>query len=127
MAESVARIFIVAAQQVHEKHVFPGTPAHRTRLDLAQTDVAQREYAQRFEQRSRNILHAESQRSLIGATSRAWLPALDQKETSEVLLVILDAGLQNSCSINLGSPPTGNSGRVAQPLRHHMLHAACGV
>jgi hypothetical protein len=51
MAQGMARVFIVTAQQVHKKHVFPGTPAHGPRLDLAQTDVAQREHAERLEQR----------------------------------------------------------------------------
>jgi hypothetical protein len=40
---------VVAAQQVNKKNVFPGTAAHGPRLDLAQTDIAQRENAQRLE------------------------------------------------------------------------------
>src|SRR5712664_2660955 len=97
MPQGVARIFVVAAQQIHKKNVFPGTPAHGPRLDLAQTDVAQREHAERLEQRSRNILYAERQRSLIRTVivRRLRLPTADQKEAGKVLLVIFDSSLQN--------------------------------
>src|SRR5271155_1640483 len=100
MPQRIPQGFVVSAQQVDKKHILPWTPAHGPRLDLAQTDVAQREHAERLEQRSRNILDAESQRSLIGAARGSRLSALDlfsfdEKEASEVLLVIFDAGFQN--------------------------------
>src|SRR5271166_329663 len=105
MPPGIARIFIVAAQQIHKKHVFPWTPAHGPRLDLTQTDVAQREHAERLEQRPRNVLHAERQRSLIRTTSCSRpspldLSPFDQKETRKVFLVILNPGLQNLSPIH---------------------------
>src|ERR1039457_2917023 len=35
MPQRVARVLVVAAQQVHEKHVLPRTPAHGPRFNLA--------------------------------------------------------------------------------------------
>src|SRR5271157_3642534 len=106
MPQGMARVFIVAAQQIHEKNVFPRTPAHGARLDLAQADVAQREHAERLEQRPGNVLQAERQRSLVRIALRLRLSPLDlssfdQKETCEVLLVILNSGLQNLSRIHL--------------------------
>ncbi len=46
MPQRIARSFIVAAKKVHVKNVLPRAPAHRTRLDFAQADVAEREHAQ---------------------------------------------------------------------------------
>src|SRR5208282_1684024 len=116
MAQSVARSFIVAAQQIHKKHVLPRTPAQGPRLDLAQTDLAQREHAERLEQRTRNVLHAEGQRSLVGSAMVrsprfAWLDlsSFDQKEAREVLLVIFNPGLQNLPRIHCGGPATGDA------------------
>src|SRR6266436_7199725 len=97
MSQGIARVFIVAAQQVHKKHVFPRTPTHGPRLDLAQTDVAERKHAERLEQYPRSVLHAERQRSLIRmvVARRPRLSPLDQKKAGEVFLVILNSGLQN--------------------------------
>src|SRR6266446_637389 len=129
MPQSIARVFVIAAQQIHKKNVFPGTPAHGPRLDLAQTDVAQREHAERLEQRSRNILYAERQRSLIRfvIVRRPRLSRTDEKKTGKVLLVIFDAGLQNFSGIHFGGPPAGDSRRIAQALRDNVLHASCSV
>src|ERR1035441_9999575 len=102
MPQGIARIFIVAPQQVHKKHVLPRTPAQRPRLDLAQTDVAQREHAERLEQRPRNILQAERQRSLIRTARRPRLSPLDQKEARKILLVILDRKSTRLNSSHLG-------------------------
>src|SRR5208282_6076746 len=127
MPQSIAGVFIVAAQQVHKKYVFPRTPAQRPRLDLAQADVAQREHAERLEQRSRNILDAEGQRRLVRASWRPRLSSLDQKEARKVLLVILNPGLQNLSRIHFGGAPAGDPRRVAQALGYDMLHASRGV
>src|SRR5271166_4037012 len=123
MPQGIAQGFIVAAEQVHEKHILPRASAHGARLDLAQTDVAQGEYAERFEQSSGNVLHGEGQRSLIRATSCSRLSPPDEKKTREVLLVILDAGLQNLSAINFGGPSAGNACRIAQTLGHDVLDA----
>src|ERR1700675_904443 len=129
MPQSIARVFIVAAQQIHKKYVLPRTPAHGPRLDLAQTDVAQSEHAERLEQRSRNILHAERQRSLIriAMVSRLRPSPADQKEPGKVFFVIFDAGLQNFPGIYSCGAPAGNARRIAQALCDNMLHTSCRV
>src|SRR5215472_5219456 len=40
MSQGVAGTLIVAAQDIDEEYVFPWPAAHRTRLDLAQADIA---------------------------------------------------------------------------------------
>src|SRR5271157_4143849 len=129
MAHRVAQGFIVAAQQVHKKHVFPRTPAHGPRLDLAQADVAKRKHAERLEQRSRNILHAERQRGLvrIALIRSPRLSALDQKEAGKVLLVVLDAALQNLSLINFSRSPARDTSRIVEALRDYVLHASRSI
>src|SRR5271170_302872 len=124
MAQAVTGILVISAQQIHKKHVLPWTPAYRTRLNFAQADIAQRKYAQRLEQSTRNILDAERQRSLVRLARCAWLSPMNQEEAGKVLLVILNPCFQNLPSINLNCPPAGNARRVAQAFRHHMLHAS---
>src|SRR6266446_370167 len=126
MPQSIARVFIVAAQQIHKKHVLPWTPTHGPRLDLAQTDVAERKHAERLEQYPRSILDAERQRSLIGmvVACRPWLSPLDQKEAGKVFLVIFNSSLQDLSRVYFCGPPAGNGRRVAQAFCNHMLHAS---
>src|SRR5260370_28114966 len=125
MPQSIARVFIVAAQQIHKEHVFPRTPAHGPRLDLAQTDVAEGKHAERLEQYPRSVLHAERQRSLIGIdiviACRPRLSPLDQKEAGEVFLVILDSGLQDLSRVLLCGSPAGNGRPIPQALCNHKL------
>src|SRR5208337_987540 len=45
VAQRIARGFIIATKNIGKEHVFPRAAAHGTRLDLAQADVAQSEYA----------------------------------------------------------------------------------
>ena len=77
MPHRVARVFVVAAQQVDEECVLPGTAAQGTGLNLAQADIAQGEDAERLEQAAGNVLGAESERSLIGIGRGLRLSALD--------------------------------------------------
>src|ERR1700719_1374052 len=121
MAEGVARVFIVTAQQIDKKCVLPRTPAHWPRLDLAQADIAKSKYAKRLEQSSGNVFHAEGQRGLVGMRASAQLSAADQEEAGKILLVIFYASLENPSPINLGSAPAGDGGRVRQAFRQHML------
>ena len=52
MAQGVAGGFVVSAEKVGIEHIFPGTSAAGTRLDLGQADIAQSKYRQRLEQRA---------------------------------------------------------------------------
>src|SRR5215470_699190 len=123
MTQRVARCFVFSAQVVHIKNVFPGTSAQRTRFDLAQADVPQRENTERFEQRSRKVLHFECDGGLVGA-SYDLPPPMNQKEAREVAFVVLDAGLQYLPAINAGGLPSRNSRCMLQLVFDHMLHAA---
>src|SRR6266849_679863 len=126
MPQSIARVLIVAAQQIHKEHVFPRTPTHGPRLDLAQTDIAEGKDAERLEQYPRSVLHAERQRSLIGmvVAYRQRLSPLDQKEAGEVFLVILNSGLQDLSRVHFRGSAAGNGRRIAQAFCNHMLHAS---
>src|ERR1700704_5659260 len=99
MTQGVTGGLIVAAQQVHEEHVFPGASTHRTRLNFGQADVPQCEHAERLEERSRQIPDAESEGRFAGASRGAQRAAVNEKETREIFLVVLDSGLQNFSSI----------------------------
>src|SRR5260370_10188576 len=118
MPQSTARVFIVAAQQIHKKHVLPRTPPHGPRLDLAQTDVAEGKHAERLEQYPRSVLHAERQRSLIGivVACRQRLSPLDQKEAGKVFLVILNSSLEDLYRVNFSRPPACNGPPLPQTL-----------
>src|SRR5260370_26478646 len=111
MPQSIARVFIVAAQQIHKEHVFPRTPAHGPRLDLAQTDVAEGKHAERLEQYPRSVPHAERQRSLIGivVACRQRLSPLDQKEAGKVFLVILNSSLEDLSRVDFSGPAAGDA------------------
>ena len=109
VAKGVARILVVAAQHVHEKHVLPRTAAHGTRLNFAEVDIAKSEDAEGFEKASRNILHAEGERGLVGVTRDPGFATADVKEAGEVFLVVFNASFQNLASINFGGAMTGDS------------------
>ena len=53
-------------REVDVEQVFPRPPGHRPRLELGQIDVAQREHAQRLEQRARLVRQREDDRGLVG-------------------------------------------------------------
>src|SRR5260370_42629783 len=124
MPQSIARVVIVGAQQLHKEHVFPRTPADGPRLDLAQTDVAEGNHAEGLEEYSRSVLHAERQRSLIGIdiviACRPRLSPLDQKEAGEVFLGILDSGLQDLSRLLFCGSPAAYGLRIRAPFSHHM-------
>src|SRR5450755_1918883 len=65
VAQCVSGGLIVPTENIGKKHVFPRSPAHRPRLNLAQADVAQRKYAERLEQHSRHVLERESNGTLM--------------------------------------------------------------
>ena len=65
MVQRVLRIGrIHTSQEIQVKQVLPGPPAQRPRLDLGQAEVAQRERAQRAEQRAGHVARPEHQRRL---------------------------------------------------------------
>src|SRR6266498_89661 len=51
--------FVVAAEEVGVKDIFPRAAAHGTRLDLAQADIAIGKNAQGFMKRARNIFQTK--------------------------------------------------------------------
>src|SRR4051812_7950101 len=65
MTQRVASGFVIASQKVDIEDVFPRPSSHWPRLDLAQADVAQRKYTQRFKQRAWQVLHLERDGSLV--------------------------------------------------------------
>src|ERR1700739_910755 len=71
---------------IHIEVVFPRTAAHRTGLDLAQVEVAQREHAQGLEENSGNVLQGECEGGLVGTRQHAPVAA-DQEKAREILLV----------------------------------------
>src|SRR3954467_1834531 len=109
MPQRVLRGFIVSAQKIDIKDVLPGTSSHGPRFNLTQADIAQGEYAQRFKECSRHVLHFEGNGSLIGSPGNQALihspnPGVRptrtanlsyQKETGEVAFLILDPGFQD--------------------------------
>ena len=73
MAEGVARGFVVAAQKIDIKNVFPRPAAHGARFDLTQADIAQREHAEGLEQCAGDVLDFKSDGSLVGAVRNEML------------------------------------------------------
>src|SRR5271170_2183514 len=67
MSQGVPRRLVIATQEVYIENILPGASAQGARLDLAQADVAQREDAERFEERSRKVLNLESNGGLVGS------------------------------------------------------------
>src|ERR1700728_4361149 len=67
--QRVSRCLFVPAKNVDKEDIFPGMSAHGARLDLTQTDIAQRKDTKRFEQCTGNILQCESDGRLIGAAA----------------------------------------------------------
>ena len=51
-----------------------------------------------------------------GISRGSRLAAVDQKETREILLVVLDAGLQNLAAISLGGATTCDPGGIRQAV-----------
>src|SRR5277367_3458205 len=107
----MASDFVISAKQIGIKNVFPRTPAHRPGFDLAQADLTQRKYTQRVEQRTRQILHRESNRSLVGAGNHPASFA-DQKKSGEVTLVVLNTRRQNPAFVHGRSLTTCDPGSV---------------
>src|SRR3954452_15747183 len=109
MPKRVLRGFIVSAQKIDIKDVLPWTSSHGSRFNLAQADIAQGEYAQRFKECSRHVLHFEGNGSLIGSPGNQALinspsPRVRptrtadlsyQKETGEVALLIFNPSFQD--------------------------------
>src|SRR5882724_5939037 len=95
------------AKQIHVKHILPGVPLDWARLNLGQTDIAQRKHAQSLEQSTGNVFHAEGNRCFVGTRQNLSLTA-NEKETSEVLLVVFYSRLQNLPSIRPRSPSAGD-------------------
>src|ERR1700757_2260075 len=99
MPQRIARRFVVTAQNIDVKNVFPRPPAHGAGFDLTQADIPKRKDAQRLEQSPWNILHAESQRSLVRPCR--YPPSLaDQKEAGKVALVILHPGFEDGPTVH---------------------------
>ena len=63
---------------VHVERVFPRPPAQRTRFELGQVDVAQREPRQRLEQRARLAVQGEDDGRLVGVRRSAASFAITQ-------------------------------------------------
>ena len=126
MVERLLCPHFTSAQEIGIKNVLPGTARHRTRFNLAQTDVAQGKDTQGLEQRPGNVFYRESNRSLVGAGCDAARFA-DEEETREVPFVILEAGTQDGCSVLLGGFSRGDGRGIAQIVFYDMLHAACRV
>src|SRR5579863_4038559 len=82
--------------KVQIKEILPWLASERPGLDLGQIDIAQRESAQRSEQRARQVARRENQsglESLCGARrsiSRAALRSFQQKKPSKVFAVVLN-------------------------------------
>src|SRR5262249_19726993 len=51
-----AHRWILARENVHIEAILPGLPSHRTRLNLAQIQIAQGKHAERLEQRPGHVL-----------------------------------------------------------------------
>src|SRR5438105_1836930 len=79
VTDRVARGSVAPAEYVDVEVVLPRMSLDRARFDLAQADVTQGEDAERLKERTRNILHREGQRGLIGARRHALVPR-DQEE-----------------------------------------------
>src|SRR5215470_17597440 len=107
MAQCVTGGLVVAAKQIDEENIFPRSPAHGARLNLAQADVAKREDTQGFEQRAGDVFDAERQGSLISASSRLSRSPMNQKKARKVLLVVLDPCFKNLSFVNIRRSATG--------------------
>ena len=107
-----------------------GTPRaarDRPRFELRQVDVAQREHAQRLEQRARLVGQREHDRRLVGARVRQRLPA-DDEEARDVVVEVLDR--RRPATIRPKTSPARAEAIAAasvEPARRHHLGAAGGV
>ena len=61
-----ARHLVARGGQVDVEQVFPLAAGNRPRFELRQIDAAQREHAQRLEQRARLVRQREDDRRLVG-------------------------------------------------------------
>src|SRR5882762_7598363 len=126
MPQRIVGLLGRSTEQIHVKDILPGVPLDRARLNLGQADIAQSKHAQSLEQGAWKVFHAEGNRRLIGPGEDLALLAYwfaDQKEPGEVLFVVLDAGLENPASVDLGRPFARNGGAVAKVLSHDALDA----
>src|SRR5271155_3712487 len=137
MAEGIAGGFVIATQEIHVEDVFPGASAHGARFDIAEADVAQSEDAERLEERPGQILHLESDRSLVGAGRNQALVAggvpssprrlANQEKAGEVAFVVLDAGLENLAGVFARGVTSGDAGSVGKAMSDDVLHASSRV
>ena len=82
-----------AAARSSVEQVFPLAVRNRPRFELRQVDAAQREHAERLEQRARLVGQREHDRRLVGRGARQRPPA-DDEEARGVVLVILNRRLE---------------------------------
>ena len=71
------------------EQILPGPSRHGARFELGQIDVAQREHAQRLEQRAGRALQREDEARLVGWSERHALPR-DRQEARDVVVVVLN-------------------------------------
>src|SRR5574342_474450 len=119
VSQGVASRFVVAAQKVDVKDVFPRSTAHGARFDFAQADIAKRKYTERFEQRPGHILELKTYRGFVCTRQNAWLLP-HKEEASKVPLVILDAGPEDPPSINGRRVRACNSPGMLQLIADHV-------
>src|SRR5690348_11675434 len=123
MCECSPRLRLIADQQINEECVLPWPARQRTRLNLAQINFPQSKNTQSFEQSSRQVLHRKNQTGFICPCQTLPL-AREQKEPSEILLIVFERPQQNPPAVLLGCGAGCNSSSVAQIFFDHVLHAS---
>ena len=94
MAQRVAGRLIVAAEKIHIKNIFPGTPAPGRDSILVKLMSRKANTASALNSAPGNILDAEGDGSFVSAGQN--VPGLsDQEEPREIPLVVLYAGGQD--------------------------------
>ena len=98
--------------EVEIKEIFPGLAPQRPRFDLRQIDIAQRERAQRPEQRTRQVPRSENQCGLESPrglrlgfrrsdTRRAFGRPFEKEKPREVFAIVLNRFSENPAAIDL--------------------------
>ncbi len=104
------RLIRDAAGEIQIKQIVPRRAGQRPRFDLGEVEIAQREDAQRFEQRAGLILQCEHDRRFGGTLRRDRL-ARQHHEARVIRLVVFNAFLQNLHLVHFRRAP-GSDGRV---------------
>ena len=83
------REIVARGRQIRVEEVLPLAAGNRPRFELRQIDAAQREHAERLEERARLVGEREDERRLVGRRRRQR-PVADDQEPRDVVLVVLN-------------------------------------